>query len=154
MASFEVTLERREQAQEVYGVWAESGDRTAAKDIPRLSEEFYRRAGRSKKKVLPFFVLSRDYCEQTGAFKLFIGGTIPGDGLERLALPAGLYARVTVKPKLGFLWGPAIGEAKRRFYTRWQPASGYRCAGWEYEYHTEKSFGRSPSIDLLFAMQE
>lgn len=76
------------------------------------------------------------------------------DGLEALTLPAGIYARMTVRPWLKCLWGPAIGAAKRFFYTRWLPGSFYGAMNMEYEHHTEKSIGRHPEIELFFAVEK
>lgn len=75
-------------------------------------------------------------------------------GLEALTLPAGIYARMTVCPWLKCLWGPAIGAAKRFFYTRWLPGSFYGAMNMEYEHHTEKSIGRHPEIELFFAVEK
>ena len=62
--------------------------------------------------------------------------------------------KVTIKPKLGFLWGLSIGEAKKAFYTKWLPASDYLAHNMEYEYHTENSKGKNPQIDIHFAVQK
>ena len=104
-------------------------------------------------KVFPYFVLSRNYNELSKDFEMFVGGTIDKKGLESLIIPNGEYARITIKPKLGFLWGLAIGEAKRYFYTKWLPKSRYSALNMEYEYHTEKSDGKSPEIDIFFAVK-
>lgn len=103
--------------------------------------------------VLPLYVLSRNYDPRTEAFELLIAGNFVAPPLAAFTLEAGLYARITVRPKLGFLWGPAVGEAKRYFYTKWLPGSGYAARNLEYELHTEKSVGKAPSIDLLFAVR-
>ena len=83
----------------------------------------------------------------------FIKRFLCKDELDRFVLPAGEYARITVKPKLGFLWGVAIGEAKRYFYTKWLPESPFEALNMEYEYHTEESVGKHPSITIVFAVQ-
>lgn len=121
-------------------------------DFPQLSGKYYRAVGKRDGEVLPFFVLSRDYDEGTREFELFIWGEMENPALDGFALEAGSYARMAVRPKLGFLWGPAIGEAKRYFYTKWLPGSGCEASNLEYELHTEKSVGKAPSIDLLFAV--
>lgn len=108
----------------------------------------------TRKMVLPYFVLSKDYDAVSNNFEMFIGGYISNSNLESLILPAGEYAKITVKPKLGFLWGASIGEAKRYFYTKWLPKSNYEALNMEYEYHTEKSTGNNPTIDLIFAIQK
>lgn len=59
-----------------------------------------------------------------------------------------------MRPKLGILGGPAVGEAKRWFYTRWLPQSPYEAVNLEYELHTDKTVGKHPSVGLLFALRE
>ncbi len=96
--------------------------------------------------VLPFFVLSRNYDGRNGSFELFVGGALEKDGLEQAFLPP-------VRPRLGFLWGAAIGAAKRYFYQKWLPQSPYGTLNMEYELHTEKSIRSHPSMDLFFAVK-
>ncbi|MGJ0848469.1 hypothetical protein ACR77J_17400 [Tissierella praeacuta] len=50
------------------------------------------------------------------------------------------------------LWGLAVGEAKRCFYTKWSPQSDYDAQNLEYEYHTYKSVGKNPTVDIVFAI--
>ena len=57
-----------------------------------------------------------------------------------------------VKPQFGMLWGLAVGEAKRCFYTKWSPQSDYDAQNLEYEYHTYKSVGKNPTVDIVFAI--
>lgn len=140
--------------QQLYGLWGKSSDKAIAKDIPALSKRYYEAIDRAAGSVLPFYVLSKNYDPAAGTFELFIGGRIEGKGLEGFQRPAGAYGRVLVRPKLGFLWGPAVGQAKREFYTQWLPGSGYRAANMEYELHTEVSVGKKPSIELLFAIEK
>lgn len=151
MADFEVTLEYLEQ-RTFFGLWQNSNDRTIAKDIKLLSEKYHRSVSIPKGEALPYVVLSRNYNEQSKDFELFIGSITDKNGLENLALPGGEYARITVTPKLGFLWGASIGEAKRYFYTRWIRENPYEALNLEYEYHTEKSKGKHREIDILFAV--
>lgn len=152
MASLEVNIEYIEQ-KTIYGLWQKSNDKTTSKDIKVLSEQYHTVVSMPEGKVLPYFVLSRNYNEQSRDFELLIGGVIEKGGLEPLALPAGEYAKITVKPKLGFLWGVSIGEAKQYFYTKWLPASSFEALNLEYEYHTEKSTGKQPTIDIIFAVR-
>lgn len=86
-------------------------------------------------------------------FELFIGSVLDKDGLESYVLPASEYAKITVKPKLGFLWGASIGEAKQYFYTKWLPTSSFEALNLEYEYHTERSTEKQPAIDIIFAIR-
>lgn len=141
-------------AQTLYGLWTASSDRTVSKDIPALSKRYYAAIGRDPGTVLPFMVLSKDYDEKAHTFSLFIGGTTEHNALKSAPLPEGLYGQITVRPKLGFLWGPAIGEAKRYFYAAWLPGSPYTARNMEYELHTEKSVGKKPEITLLFSIEK
>lgn len=152
MTKPEVRFEQREETT-IYGVWSKMTDQTAAKDISALSSEFHRRTRTKNGTVLPFFVLSRNYDEHTGSSELFIGGLMPYEGLTALVLSGGRYAVITVKPKLGFLWGLAVGEAKRFFYTQWLPQSGCIAQNMEYEYHTAHSIGKNPTVDIVFAIR-
>ena len=139
--------------QTVYGLWKNSNDSTVSKDIKNLSKKYHIKVSSPGSKVFPYFVLSRNYNELSKDFEMFVGGTIDKKGLESLIIPNGEYARITIKPKLEFLWGLAIGEAKRYFYTKWLPKSRYSALNMEYEYHTEKSDGKSPEIDIFFAVK-
>ena len=143
-----------ENSKAVFGLCQKSNDRTQARDIPALSKRFHKAVGMGRGEVIPFFVISKDYDERTKDFQLFVGGLLENDNLKAFIIPKGLYGKVTVKPKLGFLWGPAIGEAKRRFYMEWLPKSGYSSRCMEYEYHAEASIGRTPQIDILFAIEK
>ncbi len=152
MSGLNVNIEYINQ-QTVYGLWRKSNDKTISKDIKILSKRYYAMVSIPEGKVLPFFVLSRNYNEQSHDFELFIGSVIDKDGLESYILPANEYAKMTVKPKLGFLWGVSIGEAKQYFYTKWLPTSSFEALNLEYEYHTEKSTRKQPTIDIIFAIQ-
>lgn len=139
-------------AETLYGLWRASSDRAAAQDIPALSAAYHQTLQVEAGSVLPFFVLSRNYVKETGGFELFIGGLAEAPGLARLELPPGPYGKMTVRPLLGFAWGPAIGRAKRFFYTQWLPGQPYRPLNLEFELHTEKSAGKRPAVDILFAL--
>lgn len=152
MSKLEVSIEYIEQ-QTIYGLWQKSNDRTISKDIAALSKQYYAEVAMPEGKVLPYFVLSKNYDKQSRDFELFIGSVIDKSGLESYILPAGEYAKITVKPKLGFLWGASIGEAKQYFYTKWLPASSFEALNLEYEYHTEKSTEKKPTIDIIFAIR-
>lgn len=139
--------------KEVYGLWMFSNDRTISSDINILSQKYYDTLGLSKGEVLPYYVLTRNYNENTKDFELFIGSTINHSSLESLKLQSGDYAKMKIQPKLGFVWGPSIGEAKRYFYTQWLPNSHYQALNLEYEYHDEKSIEKHPSVELIFAIE-
>lgn len=149
--TYSITLTEQPE-QTLYGLHQPSSDRTQSKDIPALSKQFYSQIGAESGTVLPFYVVSREYRPDDGSFALFVGGEQSGK-LESEILPAGTYAVISVRPRLGFLWGPAIGQAKRWFYTRWLPDSGYEAVNLEYERHTQHSVGRHPSIELRFAVR-
>ena len=152
MAKSEVRLDCR-QALRLHGLWARSNDKSVARDIPRLTARYHQITGTGADPALPFFILSRNFEEKTRYFELFVGSITENAKLEPLLLPEGQYGRIAVAPKLGFLWGPAIGGAKRWFYTKWLPGSGFQAVNLEYEYHTEKSLGKSPEIELFFAIR-
>ena len=132
MSSLEVNIEYIEQ-QTIYGLWKKSNDRTISKDINALSKQYYAVVSMPGGEVLPYFVLTQNYNEQSRDFELFIGSAIDKSGLESYVLSAGEYAKITVKPKLGFLWGASIGEAKQYFYTKWLPKSSFEALNLEYE---------------------
>ena len=151
--SIEIVLVAK-PSKTIYGLWRKSNDRTIAKDIPALSKQYYTSVGKTPKSVVPFFVLSKDYDEKTGDFDLFIGGEIKCGKLTACELPGGQYGKVTVRPKLGFIWSLAIGEVKRYVYTKWVSSSEYLALNMEYEHHTQKSIGKKPEIDLFFALEK
>lgn len=153
MAKIDVQLEQYEEIK-LYGLWMKSNDKTISKDIPRLTSTYHLETNAQENTVLPLFVLSQNYDESTCDFELFIGGLTASGALACLELPKGQYAKVTVRPKLGFAWGLAVGEAKRYFYTKWLPSSIYQAVNMEYEYHAEKSMGKAPTIDVVFAIKE
>lgn len=142
------------EEKSVYGLWKQSNDKTISNDIDALSEEYYNTICSSKGTILPYIVLSRNYDETSKDFEMFIGSTIENNGLKSLILPAGKYAKITIKPKFGFFWGASIGEAKRYFYTKWILTSQYQGINMEYEFHTEKSKDKHPTVDIIFAIKE
>jgi predicted transcriptional regulator YdeE len=154
MSKLNFTVIERNEDTSVFGLCQRSNDKTQAKDIPAVSKKYHDTVGKESGEVIPFFVISKDYNENTKDFQLFIGGTIKKDDLETFVIPKGIYGKITVKPKMGFMWGLSIGEAKRAFYTEWLPQSGYTALNMEYEYHTEISTGKDPQIDILFSVEK
>lgn len=148
----EISVVERPQVT-LYGIWGTSSDKGQARDIPRLSRMLYALLGIPAGSLLPYYVVSKDYDVRTKAFALFVGGERRGQGLGTAVLPAGLYAETTVRPVLGFLWGPAIGRAKGAFYAQWLPSSGYDARNLEFEYHDARSTGKGRSIQLFFAIE-
>jgi len=138
----------------IYGLSKKTNDKVQSKDIPSVSKKYYELANRKSGGVIPFFIVSKDYDESTKDFELFIGGLLENEALETLIIPKGLYGKVTIKPKMGFLWGLSIGQAKRAFYMDWLPTSGYIALNMEYEWHTENSTGKNAQIDILFSIKK
>ena len=64
MSSLEVNIEYIEQ-QTIYGLWQKSNDKTISKDIKALSKQYHAMVSMPEGKVLPYFVLSRNYNEQS-----------------------------------------------------------------------------------------
>lgn len=150
---FEVRVEQMGE-RVVYGAGAASNDRTLSRDIDRLAKAYAEAAGAPASSTVPLFVISHGYDPSTGDCELFVGGEVEADGLERFTIPAGAYARLELAPALRVLWGASIGKAKRWLYTQWLPTSGYAALNLEYEHHTEKTLGRHPRVDLLFAIEK
>lgn len=153
MANLEVKIDFIE-TRTIYGLWKKTNDKTIGKDINSLSQKYHEIISIPKGKVLPYFVLSKNYDEKSKDFEMLIGGNIAHDNLESYTLPARDYAIITVKPKMGFLWGASIGEAKRYFYSKWLLENPYEALNMEYEYHTEKTIGKHPTIDIIFAISK
>lgn len=146
---YEVTCVQLPQ-QSLYGLHQPSNDRTQARDIPRLSAMLEAKAG----DILPLYVVSKDYKADNGDFTLFLGGEAQAAELEAEVLPGGIYARLEIRPRFRFLWGAAVGAAKRWFYTQWLPASPYEAVNLEYELHTETAMGKHPTASLFFAIRK
>ncbi|MDO5516060.1 MAG: GyrI-like domain-containing protein [Clostridium sp.] len=151
MKEFDVQLEDFKETM-IYGIWMKSNDRNISRDIHKLSKEYCEVVKKKEKEVLPFYVLDSNHKDNTGDFQMFIASTIEESSLEPYKLKEGTYAKITVKPKLGFLWGAVIGEAKKYFYKEWLPKSGYETLNFEYELHTEKSVGKDPAVDIVFGI--
>jgi len=100
----------------IYGFSEKSNDKTVSKDINRLSAKYHSIIG--KKTVIPYFVLSKNYNEKTKDFEMFIGSIQENAVFEQYIIPKGKYAKMTVKPKFGFIWGLSIGNAKKYFYKK------------------------------------
>ena len=153
MSKLDFTVVEHIEAITIFGLSQQSNDKTQANDIPALSKKYYEAIGKNSGEVIPFFVVSKDYDINTKDFRLFIGGSVENSNLEPFVIPKGLYGKVTIKPKLGFMWGLSIGEAKRAFYKQWLPKTDYLPLNMEYECHTEMSIGRNPLLDILFAVK-
>ena len=136
----------------IYGFSDKSNDRTISKDINKLSAKYNNIIG--EKSVIPYFVLSKNYNEKTKDFELFIGSIQENAIFEQYIIPKGKFAKITVKPKLGFIWGLSIGSAKKYFYKNWLKNNNFKPLNMEYEHHTEKSIGKNPTIDIIFSIKD
>jgi len=136
----------------IYGFSEKSNDKTISKDINKLSVKYYNIIG--KKPVIPYFVLSKNYNEKTKDFELFIGSIKENEVFEQYIIPKGKYAKITLKPKFGFIWGLSIGNAKKYFYKNWLKNKNFMPLNMEYEHHTEKSIGKNPTIDIIFSIKD
>lgn len=147
---------RVEQATKrvAFGMRAASNDRTLACDIDRLAKAHAQAVDAPAGTTVPLFVISHAYDPSTGDCELFVGGEVEAGGLERFVIPAGTYARLELACALRVLWGASVGKVKRWLYTQWLPTSGYAALNLEYEHHTEKTSGRHPRVDLLFAIEK
>jgi len=154
MDKFDFTVVEHSEAITIFGLSKHSNDKTQANDIPILSKTYYEIVGKNNGEVIPFFVISKDYDINTKDFLLLIGSQIENSKLEPFVIPKGFYGKITIKPKLGLMWGLSIGEAKRTFYTQWLPKMDYLPLNMEYEYHTEMSMGRKPQLDIFFAIKK
>jgi hypothetical protein len=147
-----VEIMEAKDIQILYGLWTNSNDRTISKDIKKMVKQYYEII--NNEKALPFYVLSKDYDQKTKNFKLFIGGIIENNGLDKVILEKGFYAKIKIKPKLGFIWGISIGEAKRYFYTKWiNENKNIQINNMEYEFHTKESIGKNPFIEIYFSIK-
>jgi predicted transcriptional regulator YdeE len=109
-----------------------------------------------------FVAPTADYDRAAGTYRYSMGDEVASlDGapaaLERIAIPAGTYAAFTVRPILGFLWGPAIGMTYRRIFGDWLPRSAWRHDPRDsggrriehFEYHDERaSRKRNPEMEI------
>lgn len=137
----------------IHGLHLNSNDQAQHWDIPKLSHRLHQLQQVPSGRLLPLYVLSRDYDSENRVFTLFVGSDHSHSACSAEQLPAGTYARIEVRPKLGFLWEPSIKEAKHWFYDRWLPTSPYESIDLEYELHTEKSLDSHPAIDLFFGIR-
>lgn len=144
-------VERAEEC--IYGLEMETRDARLHRDIPELTRRYRACTGRNARRALSLYVLTRDYAPESGRSTLFIGGRLPGEGLQALRLPGGLYAKLEIRPRFQFLWGAATGSAKRWFYTRWLPQSGFEARNLEFELHAARALERRPSAELYFALK-
>lgn len=138
-----------------YGIWKNSNDKTISKDIQELTNQYNEKIDKKEGEVIvPFVVLSRNYQPDTRDFELFVGGTKPLEGLETIQLAGGKYATITIKPLLGWLWGPAIKKAKKYVYQKWLPNTNLEASNLEYEFHTQKTIEKSPTLDIIFSVHD
>lgn len=152
MSSLCVKIVSKEFDTTIYGVSSKSNDKQASKDISKTSKNYYEIIDKKERKVFPYFVLSKNYDEKNRTFDLFVGSLEKHAGLEKLIIPKGTYGVITIKPKMGFLWGLSIGQAKRYFYKKWLPKTEYQATNLEFEYHEIHSIAKNPQIDIFFSI--
>ena len=106
-----------------------------------------------------FVAVTSCYDEVKGTYHYAMGDVVEGlegapAGLELSTVPSGIYAAFTVRPVLGFLWGPAIARTYALAYGTWLPSSPWRSASGpvnHYEYHDERAarkFGAEMEIRI------
>ncbi|HEX3043292.1 MAG TPA: GyrI-like domain-containing protein [Bacillota bacterium] len=132
-------------------------------DIPRLGKQYKKLKDQNgipnRKEPWGFIALSKDYDEQTQEWEYIMGDVVTNidnipPNLVSFEIPAGSYAVFPIRPRNMFLWGPTIAKIKRYAYDSWLPNSKYEQAGFDFEYHDERSMGKNPEISLYFAIQE
>jgi predicted transcriptional regulator YdeE len=106
-----------------------------------------------------FVAYSRDFDEETKSWEYIMGDVVTNldsvpEGLNGYEIESGKYAIFTIKAKFNFLWGLEIGRMKKYVFGEWLPKSQYISTGSDFEYHDERSTGKSPSIDLYVAIKE
>jgi predicted transcriptional regulator YdeE len=116
------------------GAGAETSDATIMSDSVQIGKRMAQvRAKIGDLAIRPrlFVAASMNYEKAAGTYRYAMGDAVTSfnnaaPGLERISVPAGLYAAFTVRPILGFLWGPAIGKAYAFIYGKWLPRSAYQ----------------------------
>lgn len=142
------------QAGKLHGFRGESSAQTFRKDLPALSVRYHSVLQSSPGKLLPLYVVTRDHDPASGRLTLFFGGNTANEALEDIDMPAGVYARMVLRPKYGLFWGKAIEEAKRWFYGEWLPQSKFSPLNLEFEHHTDRTTGKQPTLELFFALRK
>lgn len=160
MSKREPDIVEIEEPMVAAGVSTATSDKSIAADAKALGERYAAIKGELGNRAFSpriFIAVSSGYDQGTGAYRYAMGdvvGTFVGlrDEFERIIVPSGTYAVFTVRPILGFLWGPAIGATYAYAYGKWLPASAWKHApaGIEhYEYHDERaSRKRRPEMEI------
>jgi predicted transcriptional regulator YdeE len=159
----EPRMESLDEPLTVAGMGIQTSDRTIARDAAALGRHLAKLKESIRNRAEPwrFVAASRDYEQATRSFFYFTGYVVrdrqaPPAGLSLLTVRPGGYAVFTIRPVLGFLWGPAIGRMKRHVYRDWLSAGPYRAAHRgidDFELHDERSTGKKPSIELWVAVE-
>ena len=158
----EPTIIKQDAPIVALGAGMDTSDSRIMKDAPALGKRLTeaRRAHPFEAKRPRLFVaVTSGYDEASGSYHYAMGDVVDSldgapAGLEAITVPAGTYAAFTVRPVLGFLWGPAIGRTYAHAYGRWLPASAWRSAPGpinHYEYHDERAarkFGAEMEIRI------
>lgn len=140
----------------IYGIWMKSNYKHISRDISKLSKEYYEIEKKKKEEVSPFYVLLTNHKENTGDCQILVASTIEDNenGLEKYKLQAGTYASITVKPKFNFLSENIISEARKYFYKKWLPSSGYESLNFDYELHSEQSKELNSTLEIVFGIKK
>jgi predicted transcriptional regulator YdeE len=162
----EATIVTMDKAIYALGTGLDSSDARIGKDAAALGARFeaIRRKGLvAALRPRLFVAATTDYDLGSRAYHYAMGDAVSCfDGapsaLERITIPPGTYAAFVVRPRLGFLWGPAIGEAYAMIYGSWLPRSGWRHDPRadergrrleHFEYHDERSSrGRQSEMEI------
>lgn len=132
------------------GAGMDTSDSRIMKDAPllgkRLTEARKAHPFEARRPRL-FVAVTSGYDEASGGYHYAMGDVVDSlegapEGLEAITVPAGTYAAFTVRPILGFLWGPAIGRTYAQAYGAWLPSSAWKGAPGpinHYEYHDERA---------------
>jgi predicted transcriptional regulator YdeE len=165
-AGTEARIVTMDKAIYALGAGVDSSDARIRKDASALGARFaaIRRKGLfAALRPRLFVAATTDYDLGKRAYHYAMGDAVSCfDGapaaLERITIPPGTYASFVVRPRLGFLWGPAIGEAYARIYGSWLPRSSWRHDPRpdetgrrieHFEYHDERaSRSRQPEMEI------
>ena len=145
------------------GLSVKTDDKKIYKDAAQLGKDYSQFKKTYKitniKEPWASVAYSRDFDEKTRSWEYIMGDIVTSldsvpEGLKGYKIEPGEYAVFQIKAKFGFLWGLEIGRMKKYVFTDWLPKSKYTATGSDFEYHDERSIGKSPSIDLYVGIRE
>jgi predicted transcriptional regulator YdeE len=162
----ESAIVRMDEPIYALGVGAATSDKSIQRDAAALGKRFMEARREHPFEALRprvFVAPTADYDRAALTYRYSMGDAVASldgapAGLERITIPAGTYAAFTVRPILGFLWGPAIGMTYRRIFGEWLPRSAWRHDPRptpdgrrveHFEYHDERaSRKRKPEMEI------